>query len=75
MKMNYELDGRQFLMKVDAKTGMPIDWKQFKKCHKTKDAYILTLSKAQFVYLPFDIFKNDNDKKLAETIFKRKNLL
>ena len=74
-KMNYEIDGRQFLLKIDAKHGMPIEWKSFKKAYRSKDGYILTMSKAQFIFLPFNIFKKENDIKLLETIFKRKNLL
>lgn len=74
-KLSYEIDSRQFMLKVDTKHGMPVDWKNFKKCVMGKDAFILTLSKAQFIYLPFDIFRSEADVKLAETIFKRKNLL
>ena len=70
-----EIDGRQFLLKVDAKHGMPIEWKSFKKAFKGKDGFILSMSKAQFIFLPFNIFKKDNDIKLTETILKRKNLL
>ncbi|MBI34023.1 MAG: hypothetical protein CMP67_01495 [Flavobacteriales bacterium] len=74
-KMNYEIDGRQFLLKMDAKHGMPIEWKSFKKAFKTKSGFILTMSKAQFIYLPFSIFKKENDIKLISTILNRKNLL
>ena len=74
-KMSYEIDSRQLLLKIDLKHGMPVEWKNFKKAIVTKDAYILTMSKAQFIYLPFDIFRSEADIKLAETIFKRKSLL
>ena len=69
--MNYEIDGRQFLLKMDAKHGMPIEWKSFKKAFKTKKGFVLTMSKAQ----PFSIFKKENDIKLISTILNRKNLL
>ena len=74
-KMNYEIDGKQFLMKVDAKHGMPIEWKNFKKAFKSKNGYILAMNKANFIYLPFSIFKKENDLKLMDTILNRKNLL
>lgn len=74
-KMSYEIDAKQVMLKVDSKHGMPVEYKNFKKVFKTKDAFLLTMSKAQFIYLPFEIFKTDSDIKLAETIFKRKNLL
>lgn len=74
-KMSYEIDSRHIMLKMDSKHGMPVEYKNFKKAFKTKDAFLLTMSKAQFIYLPFEIFKSDSDIKLAETIFKRKNLL
>ena len=74
-KMSYEIDGRQFLMKVDAKHGMPIEWKNFKKVFKSRKGYILAMNKANFIYLPFSIFKKENDLKLMDTILNRKNLL
>ena len=74
-KMNYEIDGKQFLLKIDAKHGMPVEWKSFKNAYRTKSGFVLSMSKAQFIYLPFEIFKKENDIKLTETILKRKNLI
>lgn len=71
----YEIDGKQILMKFDAQRGMPLDWKMLKKVVKTKEAYIFSFSKAQFFYLPFDIFRTENDIKFLEAILQRKNLL
>ena len=74
-KMAYEIDSRQILMKVNAKEGMPVQWNMIKRVEVSKDAYILYLSKAQFIHLPFKIFNSDNDKKFLEAILKRKELL
>ena len=74
-KMSYQIDGKQVLLMVDAKHGMPLEWKNIKNVYKLKDAYLLSLSKAQFIYLPFEIFKTDADLKLTETIMKRKGFL
>lgn len=74
-KMSFEIDSRQVMLKMDSKHGMPVEFKSFKSAFKTKDAYILTMSKAQFIYLPFSIFKSAGDIKMTETILKRKNLL
>jgi hypothetical protein len=71
-KMSYEIDSRQILMKLNAKQGMPINWNMIKKAEVTKDAFVLTMSKAQFIHLPFRIFNSDNEKKFVETILKRK---
>lgn len=74
-KMSYEIDSRQILMKLNAKQGMPIKWDMIKKAEVKKDAFVLTMSKAQFIHLPFKIFNSENDKKFVESILKRKNYL
>jgi hypothetical protein len=74
-KMSYEIDSRQILMKLNAKQGMPIKWDLIKKAEMTKDAFILTMSKAQFIYLPYRIFNSENDKKFLETILRRKEYI
>ncbi len=74
-KMAYEIDSRQILMKINAREGMPVQWNMIKRVELTKDAFVLYLSKAQFIHLPFKIFNSDNDKKFLETILKRKELL
>lgn len=74
-RVSYELDGKHLMLKVDAKNGMPIEWKNFKEVFKMKDGYLLSIARGQFIFLPFDIFKTENDKKLSEVIFTRKNLI
>ena len=73
--MSYEISGKDILMKVSVKEGMQIKWDNIKSAVKTKDAYILYFSKAQFIYLPFKIFNSDNDLRFTEALLKRKNLL
>lgn len=73
--VSYDIDSKQIIMKFDAQRGMPMQWATIKKSIKTKDAFILSFSKAQFFYLPFDIFRTQNDLKLMETIMSRKNLI
>ncbi len=73
--MAYEIDGRQILMKISEKQGMPVNWEMIKTAKKTNDAYLLSLSKAQFIHLPFRIFNNPNDLKMMDAYLKRKNLL
>ncbi|SDA97128.1 YcxB-like protein [Algoriphagus alkaliphilus] len=74
-KMAYEIDSRQILMKINAREGMPIQWNMIKRVEITKDAFVLYLSKAQFIHLPFRIFNTENEKKFLETILKRKELI
>jgi|TARA_B100000795_G_scaffold244923_1_gene209741 hypothetical protein len=74
-RVSYELDGKHLLLKVDAKNGMPIEWKNFQKIFKLNDGYLLLIARGQFIFLPFDIFKTENDKKLTEVIFNRKSLI
>ena len=74
-RIGYEIDPRYVLMKFSSKQGMPLKWDQFKKAYKNKKSFVLVVSKAQIVHLPFKIFNNTNDVRLVETILKRKNLL
>jgi len=74
-KLSYEIDSRQILMKVNPKQGMPIKWDLIKKAELTQDAFLLTMSKAQFIHLPFRIFNTENEKKFVETILRRKGFL
>ena len=71
-KLAYEIDSRQILMKVNPREGMPIKWDMIKKAQIQKDGFLLTMSKAQFIHLPFRIFNTENEKKFVETILKRK---
>lgn len=74
-RLAYEIDSRQILMKLNAKQGMPIQWAMIKRVELKKDAYVLYLSKAQFIHLPFRIFNSENERKFMETILKRKELI
>ncbi|WP_143959310.1 YcxB family protein [Litoribacter populi] len=74
-KLAYEIDSRQVLMKVNPKQGMPINWDMIKQAYVDKDAYVLIMSKAQFIHLPYRIFNTDNEKKFMETILRRKGLI
>ena len=74
-KLAYEIDSRQILMKLNVREGMPVQWNMIKRVELTKDAYVLYMSKAQFIHLPFRIFNSENDRKFMETILKRKELL
>lgn len=74
-RLAYEIDSRQILMKLNPKQGMPIQWNMIKRVEVKKDAFILYLSKAQFIHLPFRIFNSDNERKFMETILKRKELI
>jgi hypothetical protein len=74
-KLSYEIDGRQILMKLNERQGMPVGWDMIKSVVKDQDAFILFLSKAQFIHLPYRIFNHPNDIKLMDSLLRRKNLL
>jgi hypothetical protein len=65
----------QILMKLNERQGMPVSWDMIKSAKKTKEHYLLALSKAQFIFLPYNIFTNPNDLKMMDTYLRRKNLL
>ncbi|MFN0050391.1 MAG: YcxB family protein [Cytophagales bacterium] len=74
-KYFYEIDSRQILVKLNQKQGMQIGWDKITSAKKTKEAFVLMLSKAQFFYLPYKIFNTDTETKFLESILKRKELL
>ena len=74
-KFIYEITSQQILMKLNVKQGMPIKWETVKKAQKTKNAFLLVVSKAQFIYLPFRVFNSENEIKFVESILKRKGYL
>ena len=74
-KYIYEIDQRQILMKINAKEGGVMKWDMIKEGYKDKDAYVLVLSRGQFIYLPYSIFNSEHDMKLFDRILKQKNLI
>ena len=61
----------QYKQLFDKEGGM-VKWDMVPEVYKDKDAYVLMLGKFQFIYLPFAIFNNDNDKKLMDKILRDK---
>jgi hypothetical protein len=74
-RLSYEISSQQILIKLNPKQGMPMKWENIKRAFIGKDFFLLVLSKAQFIYLPFRIFNSDNERKFMETILKRKNYI
>jgi len=74
-RLSYEITSQQILIKLNPKQGMPMKWENIKKAFIGKDFYLLILSKAQFIYLPFRIFNSENERKFMETILRRKNYI
>lgn len=74
-KLSYEITSQQILIKLNPKQGMPMKWDQIKRAKKGKDAFILFVSKAQLIHLPFRIFNNENEVRFMETVLKRKGYI
>lgn len=74
-RLSYEITSQQILIKLTTKQGMPVKWEQVKRARKTKDAFVLFLSKVQLIYLPFKIFNSEAEKKFMETVLKRKGYI
>lgn len=71
----YEISGKEILMKVTPTKGMPIDWGNVKKVVTSNNSFLLVISKAQFVHLPFKIFANDNEINFFKFLLKKKGYL
>jgi len=74
-KYIYEIDQRQILMKINSKEGGVMKWDMIKDAYKDKEAYVLVMSRGQFIYLPYTVFNSDHDMKLFDRILKQKNLI
>jgi YcxB-like protein len=74
-KYRYEIDSRQILMKLNEKEGGVIKWDMIKSAYKDKTGYVLNISRGQFIYLPFDVFTSDNDRRMMDKILKDKSLV
>lgn len=71
-RLSYEINSQQVLIKVNPRQGMPLKWEMIKKAKVGKDYFLLVVSKAQMIHLPFRIFNTENERKFLETILKRK---
>ena len=74
-KYRYEIDSRQIMMKLNEKEGSLIKWDVIRNATKDKTGYILNISHGQFIYLPFDVFTSDNDRRMMDKILKDKSLI
>jgi len=74
-RLSYEITSQQILIKLSSKQGMPIKWEQIKRASKGKNSFILAVSKAQLIHLPFKIFNSENERKFLETILRRKGYI
>lgn len=73
-KYRYEIDSRQIFMKVSDKEGGMLKWDMILTAYKDKDGYVMTMGQYQFLYLPFNVF-SDNDRKLLDKILRNKGLV
>ena len=60
---------------TSSKQGMPIKWEQIKSAKINKNRIVLIVNSAQMVYLPFKVFKTENERKFVETVLKRKGYI
>ena len=74
-RLSYEITSQQVLIKLSTKQGMPLKWDQIKRAKKGKDYFLLAVSKAQLIHLPFKIFNSENERKFLETILRRKGYI
>ena len=74
-RLSYEINSQQVLIKLSSKQGMPIQWDQIKSAKVGKDSILLVVNAAQLVYLPFKVFRTENERKFVETILKRKGYI
>lgn len=74
-RLSYEINSQKIMIMLNPKQGMPISWDQIQKAKKAKDHFLLEISMAQFIYLPFSVFKGEHEIRFLETVLKRKGLI
>lgn len=74
-RLGYEITSQQIIMQINTKQGMPILWDQIKRAIQGKDHFLLVITKAHLIHLPYKIFNSKNEIKFVETILKRKGLI
>lgn len=74
-RLTYQISAQQIIVALNPKHGMPISWKDIQYGKQGKDYFLLFLSRAQFIYLPFKIFNNPNEIQLVATLLKRKQVI
>ncbi len=74
-RLTYEISSKEIMIKLNPRQGMPVKWETIKKAKMGKDYFLLIMSKAQFIYLPFKVFRSDNERKFTETILRRKEYI
>lgn len=74
-RLRYEISSQQIMIQLTSKQGMPIAWEQVKRATQGKNCFLLVISKAHLIYLPYKIFNSNHEIKFIETILKRKALI
>ncbi|GAB4126471.1 MAG: hypothetical protein OHK0045_01170 [Raineya sp.] len=74
-KYAYEISSQQILIRKNQQEGMVFKWDMIQEASKLKDAFLLVVSKGQFLHFPFKIFNSEGEIKFLEAILQRKNLL
>jgi YcxB-like protein len=74
-RLRYEISSQHIMIQLTSKQGMPIVWEQVKRATQGKDYFLLVISKAHLIHLPYKIFNSKHEIKFVETILKRKTLI
>jgi hypothetical protein len=74
-RLRYEISSQHIMIQLTSKQGMPIAWEQVKRATQGKDYFLLVISKAHLIHLPYKIFNGKHEIKFVETILKRKALI
>ena len=72
--LSYEIDAEKILVRLNAKQGMPIFWRDLEKGRIGKNYILLFVNRGHLIYLPFSLFKNQNQIRFIETQIKKYKL-
>lgn len=74
-RLRYEISSQQIMIQLTSKQGMPVTWHQVKRATQGKNYFLLVISKAHLIYLPYKIFNSRHEIRFVETILRRKTLI
>ncbi len=74
-RLRYEISSQHIMIQLTSKQGMPIAWEQVKRATHGNGYFLLVISKAHLIYLPYKIFNSKHEIKFVETILKRRALI
>lgn len=73
----YQISSQQInvIIQDNKQAVIPITWEEIKYARQSKDAFLLFLTEAQFIYLPYKKFGTPYEVQFVSSLLKKKKLI